>query len=81
MHCVTLYPPADGSSLGTWIPLEEGQNLAERNGVIDKLRPIFDFVPGNTSPPPAPKHTTNSNKPKLPKAPNNKKLPSEYRSP
>ena len=77
---MTYYSLADSSSLGTWIPLEEGQKLAERNNVIDKLRPIFDFVPGNTSPPPAPKHTTNSNKPKLPKAPKNKKIPSEYRS-
>jgi hypothetical protein len=31
------------------------------------LSTIFTFVPGNDSPPPAPKHTTN--KPKLPKKP------------
>ncbi|KAF6221164.1 hypothetical protein HO133_002018 [Letharia lupina] len=64
-----------GKYQGTWVPLREGRLLAERNGVIDKLRPIFDYVPGDSSPPPAPKHTTNSNKPKIPKAPNNKKIP------
>lgn len=53
--------------LGTWVPLESGQALAQRNGVYDKLRTIFEFIPGNLSPPPAPKHTTN--KPKLPKKP------------
>ncbi|KAK2754702.1 hypothetical protein FQN54_006835 [Arachnomyces sp. PD_36] len=42
----------------TWVPLQEGRNLAERNGILEKLRPIFDFVPGDRSPPPAPKHTT-----------------------
>jgi len=61
---------------GTWVPLKDGRFLAESNGVLDKLRPIFDYVPGNVSPPPAPKHTTNSNKPKVPKAPNVKKIPS-----
>ena len=50
---------------GTWVPLAEGRILAERNGVLDKLLPIFDFVPGDRSPPPAPKHATAaSNKPK-----------------
>jgi transcription factor MBP1 len=53
--------------LGTWVPLEAGEALAHRNGVYDKLATIFTFVPGNESPPPAPKHTTN--KPKLPKKP------------
>lgn len=70
-------PSRSQSSPGTWVPLPEGRLLAERNGVFDKLRPIFDFVPGDSSPPPAPKHTTNSNKPKIPKAPNNKKIPSQ----
>lgn len=46
------------SSIGTWVPLPEGRNLAERNGILEKLRPIFDFVPGDRSPPPAPKHST-----------------------
>jgi transcription factor MBP1 len=52
---------------GTWVSLEQGQALAQRNNVYEKLRPIFEFIPGNISPPPAPKHTTN--KPKVPKKP------------
>ncbi|KAH8808009.1 hypothetical protein F5884DRAFT_704424 [Xylogone sp. PMI_703] len=56
-----------GKYQGTWIPLEQGQALAQRNGVYEKLRIIFEFTPGNLSPPPAPKHTTN--KPKAPKKP------------
>lgn len=44
--------------LGTWVPLPEGRNLAERNGILEKLKPIFDFVAGDRSPPPAPKHST-----------------------
>lgn len=47
-----------GKYQGTWIPLEDGRGLAERNNCLDKLRPIFDFVPGDRSPPPAPKHAT-----------------------
>ncbi|KAH7380469.1 hypothetical protein DE146DRAFT_624881 [Phaeosphaeria sp. MPI-PUGE-AT-0046c] len=47
-----------GKYQGTWIPLEEGRHLAERNGVLHKMRPIFDYVPGDRSPPPAPKHAT-----------------------
>ncbi|MCJ1289586.1 hypothetical protein MMC34_001119 [Xylographa carneopallida] len=59
-----------GKYQGTWIPLELGQQLAEKNGVYEKLRPIFDYVPGDVTPPPAPKHTTAaSNKPKVPRAP------------
>jgi hypothetical protein len=53
--------------LGTWVPLEKGEELAVRNNVYERVRPIFEFVPGNDSPPPAPKHTTN--KPKVPKKP------------
>ena len=54
---------------GTWIPLELGQQLAEKNGVYEKLKPIFEYVAGNVTPPPAPKHTTAaSNKPKAPRA-------------
>lgn len=41
--------------------------MAQRNGVYEKLRTIFEFIPGNLSPPPAPKHTTN--KPKVAKKP------------
>ncbi|KAF2397640.1 apses-domain-containing protein [Trichodelitschia bisporula] len=47
-----------GKYQGTWIPLHDGRALAERNGVLEKLLPIFDFVPGEHSPPPAPKHAT-----------------------
>ncbi len=51
------------------MPLQDGKALAERNNVLDKLLPIFDFVPGERSPPPAPKHATaTSSKPKLGKA-------------
>ena len=59
-----------GIVTGTWIPLADGRALAERNNVLDKLRPIFDYVSGNVSPPQAPKHTTNANRAKVPKAPN-----------
>lgn len=58
---------SNGDPLGTWVPLEQGQALAQRNGIYEKLRTIFEFIPGNLSPPPAPKHTTN--KPKIPKKP------------
>ncbi|KAH1486634.1 hypothetical protein LV164_004370 [Aspergillus fumigatus] len=47
-----------GKYQGTWIPLHEGRLLAERNNIIDKLRPIFDYVAGDHTPPPAPKHTS-----------------------
>ncbi|KAL2867274.1 putative APSES transcription factor [Aspergillus lucknowensis] len=56
-----------GKYQGTWIPLPEGRMLAERNNIIDKLRPIFDFVAGDRSPPPAPKHTSATSKPRAPK--------------
>ncbi len=52
---------------GTWVPLEQGAALAQRNNIYEKLRTIFEFNPGNVSPPPAPKHTTA--KPKAPKKP------------
>ncbi|KAJ4302453.1 Transcription factor mbp1 (MBF subunit p120) [Collariella sp. IMI 366227] len=54
-----------GKYQGTWIPLEYGEALAQRNNVYDRLRPIFEFQPGNESPPPAPRHAS---KPKAPKA-------------
>ncbi|KAM3419110.1 hypothetical protein BST61_g5058 [Cercospora zeina] len=61
-----------GKYQGTWIPLQDGRELAQKNGVLDKLRPIFDFVPGDRSPPPAPKHATAaSSKPRAPRAPPN----------
>lgn len=54
---------------GTWVPLGEGRALAQKNGVLDKLSKIFDFVAGDRSPPPAPKHATAaSNRTKAPKA-------------
>ncbi|KAL8677239.1 MAG: hypothetical protein Q9186_006312 [Xanthomendoza sp. 1 TL-2023] len=58
-----------GKYQGTWVPLHEGRLLAERNGVLGKLLPLFDYVPGPISPPQAPKHqTAASNKgPKVPK--------------
>lgn len=50
------------------MPLDAGRALAERNGVLDKLLPIFNFVPGNQSPPPAPKHSiATSNRPRMPR--------------
>ncbi|KAL4878624.1 hypothetical protein BJY04DRAFT_108358 [Aspergillus karnatakaensis] len=61
-----------GKYQGTWIPLPEGRQLAERNNIIDKLRPIFDYVAGDRSPPPAPKHTSAASKPRAPK--NSKKV-------
>ena len=54
-----------GKYQGTWIPLESGEQLAQRNNTYEKLRPIFEFTPGNQSPPPAPRHAS---KPKAPKA-------------
>ncbi|KJR85124.1 uncharacterized protein SPSK_08661 [Sporothrix schenckii 1099-18] len=54
-----------GKYQGTWIPLESGMLLAQRNNVYDRLRPIFEFTPGDVSPPPAPRHTS---KPKAPRA-------------
>lgn len=57
----------DISATGTWIPLQEGRILAERNNILGKLVPIFDFIPGDRSPPPAPKHTSNPSKPRAPR--------------
>ncbi|KAL6241735.1 Transcription factor mbp1 [Rhinocladiella similis] len=54
-----------GKYQGTWIPLAEGRMLAEKHGILSRITPIFDYVPGDRSPPPAPKHTTAaSNRPK-----------------
>lgn len=67
--------------IGTWIPLHDGRGLADRNGVLEKLLPIFDFVPGERSPPPAPKHATAAtNKPRAPKQPaaNSKRAPATH---
>ncbi|KAK3370408.1 hypothetical protein B0H63DRAFT_315729 [Podospora didyma] len=54
-----------GKYQGTWIPLEHGQALAQRNNIYERLKPVFEFQPGAESPPPAPRHTS---KPKAPKA-------------
>ncbi|KAG8526700.1 uncharacterized protein KY384_008129 [Bacidia gigantensis] len=59
--------------LGTWIPLPAGRELALKNGVFEKLQPIFDYVYGESSPPPAPKHATNPNRPRVPKQPGGRK--------
>ena len=75
--CTDRNPQPDTLGAGTWVPLRDGRLLAERNNVLDKLRPIFDYVPGDVSPPQAPKHTTNSNKPRVPKVPNVRKTTSE----
>lgn len=50
--------------LGTYLPLEAARELARQHNVFDRLRPIFDFVPGAITPPPAPRHAS---KPKQPK--------------
>ncbi|KAJ5651835.1 KilA N-terminal/APSES-type HTH DNA-binding [Penicillium longicatenatum] len=56
-----------GKYQGTWIPLQEARLLAERNNVLAKLAPIFDYVAGDRSPPPAPKHTSAASKPRAPR--------------
>ncbi|CAP92609.1 Pc13g15400 [Penicillium rubens Wisconsin 54-1255] len=56
-----------GKYQGTWIPLAEGRQLAERNNILTKLAPIFDYVAGDHSPPPAPKHTSAPSKPRAPR--------------
>ncbi|DAA75111.1 TPA_exp: Uncharacterized protein A8136_2209 [Trichophyton benhamiae CBS 112371] len=53
-----------GKYQGTWIPLAEARALADKNNVLDKLRPLFDFMTGDTSPPPAPKHSAAASKPR-----------------
>ncbi|KAF2670558.1 apses-domain-containing protein [Microthyrium microscopicum] len=64
-----------GKYQGTWIPLPDGLALAERSDIINLLRPIFDFVPGDFSPPVAPKHATAaSSKPRAPRQSMAKKL-------
>jgi len=55
-----------GKYQGTWIPLESGEQLAQRNNIYERLRLIFEYQPGGESPPPAPRHTS---KPKAPRKP------------
>jgi transcription factor MBP1 len=57
-----------GKYQGTWIPLPDGRDLAERNGVLPQLAIIIDYVAGDRSPPPAPKHSTSQSKPRAPRA-------------
>ncbi|OAA50886.1 Transcription regulator HTH, APSES-type DNA-binding domain protein [Beauveria brongniartii RCEF 3172] len=54
-----------GKYQGTWIPLESGEALAHRHSAYDRLRPIFEYVPGNESPPPAPRHASKPKQPKV----------------
>ncbi|KAF7549687.1 hypothetical protein G7046_g8269 [Stylonectria norvegica] len=54
-----------GKYQGTWIPLPSGESLARRHSIYDRLSEIFEFTPGNESPPPAPRHVS---KPKAPKS-------------
>ncbi|ETN43490.1 uncharacterized protein HMPREF1541_02649 [Cyphellophora europaea CBS 101466] len=59
-----------GKYQGTWIPLNEARSLAEKHGIHDRISKIFDYVPGDRSPPPAPKHATAaSSKPKTNRQP------------
>lgn len=51
---------------GTYLPLQDARELARQHNVLDRLHPIFDFVPGAVTPPPAPRHAS---KPKQPKKP------------
>jgi hypothetical protein len=52
-HQFKLFNP-----IGTWVPFERGVALAEHYHVDTILRPIFDYVKGDVSPPLAPKHVT-----------------------
>ncbi|KAI0972161.1 ANK-repeat protein MBP1 [Xylaria arbuscula] len=72
-----------GKYQGTWIPLESGEALAQRNNIYDRLRPIFEFTPGGESPPPAPRHTSKPKAPRKPAVPkwNNKPPPPPIQPP
>ncbi|OAD01647.1 apses-type HTH transcription regulator, partial [Mucor lusitanicus CBS 277.49] len=57
-----------GKYQGTWVPFERGVALAEHYHVDTILRPIFDYVRGDVSPPLAPKHVTAaSSRPRKPR--------------
>ncbi|EDO15587.1 hypothetical protein Kpol_483p6 [Vanderwaltozyma polyspora DSM 70294] len=47
-----------GKYQGTWVPLDIARKLAEKFGVHEELRILFDWTQtdGSASPPPAPKH-------------------------
>ncbi|KKY31621.1 putative ank-repeat protein mbp1 [Diaporthe ampelina] len=53
-----------GKFQGTYLPLADAKELARQHNVLDRIGPIFDFVPGAVTPPPAPRHVS---KPKQPK--------------
>ncbi|KAI8977055.1 hypothetical protein BDF20DRAFT_835889 [Mycotypha africana] len=58
-----------GKYQGTWVPFERGVALAQHYQVDNLLRPLFDFVKGDQSPPLAPKHVTAaSNRPRKPRS-------------
>ncbi|CEP15821.1 hypothetical protein [Parasitella parasitica] len=58
-----------GKYQGTWVPFERGVALAEHYHVDAILRPIFDYVKGDVSPPLAPKHVTAaSTRPRKPRS-------------
>ncbi|KAJ5111542.1 hypothetical protein N7532_002077 [Penicillium argentinense] len=66
-----------GKYQGTWIPLGEGRLLAERNNILAKIAPIFDYVAGDRSPPPAPKHSSAPSKPRAPRKSTNRSAATE----
>lgn len=69
------------SLLGTWMPLDDAAKLADTHGVHDRVRPLLEYVPGNTSPPPAPKHATASTRnPRPIKAPKTRKIANQSQS-
>ena len=51
--------------------------LAERNSIFHKLAPIFDYVAGDRSPPPAPKHSSAASKPRAPRKSTNRAAATE----
>ncbi|KAG1466389.1 hypothetical protein G6F46_001884 [Rhizopus delemar] len=49
-----------GKYQGTWVPFERGIALAEQYKVDILLRPLFDFIQGEVSPPLAPRQFNNA---------------------
>jgi transcription factor MBP1 len=84
---ISVFANQDSHRSGTWIPLAEARALADKHGVVERISKIFDYVPGDRSPPPAPKHATAaSNKPKTARQPVQRKAPppvqqTQYRPP
>ncbi|EIE87126.1 hypothetical protein RO3G_11837 [Rhizopus delemar RA 99-880] len=78
-----------GKYQGTWVPFERGVALAKQYQVDILLRPIFDYVQGDISPPLAPKHCNSfasrlkkikTTEPKKKKATKKIKLDQDYAS-